>query len=327
MTFQMYANNAIDSLASGITNVQTTITLNDATEFAAIGAGEQYYVTVTEGSNLEIMLVTDDASTPTLTVTRGQQGTSGVAFNSGATVRQNVTKGDLDNFIQRADTGNVDLSSANYLILPYGSNPTVDVSGKIALDTDGDGSSVTQGVIKAHDGTQNIYFFAADAYPSSDGDFLEYDSTNNKLIWRDALIRAAFAATATSQSVSSGVFTKVQFDTETFDTEGDFDATTNYRFTPSIAGDYEILSTLTIDDLPDEKVFGLAVYKNGASVAYVQTCASDSAGNQDNGVTVSATVSMNGSSDYIEIFCIQNSGSSKNTNTGLGSNFSAKRIN
>ena len=47
----------------------------------------------------------------------------------------------------------------------------------------------------------------------------------------------AFSAyRSTSQSISNATWSKVQFQTEEFDTAGYYDNATNYRFTPLIAG-------------------------------------------------------------------------------------------
>ena len=49
---------------------------------------------------------------------------------------------------------------------------------------------------------------------------------------------------SSNQTVSDGVDTKVQFDTEVFDTDNCYDNTTNYRFTPNVAGKYMIYGSL-----------------------------------------------------------------------------------
>ena len=47
----------------------------------------------------------------------------------------------------------------------------------------------------------------------------------------------AFSAyQGTAQSVTSGVYTKIAFTVENFDTANAFDSTTTYRFTPLVAG-------------------------------------------------------------------------------------------
>ena len=57
---------------------------------------------------------------------------------------------------------------------------------------------------------------------------------------------AFFAYRTSTQSVTAGVTTKVQLNGELFDTHGCFDSTTNYRFTPTVAGYYQFNATLGI---------------------------------------------------------------------------------
>ena len=104
----------------------------------------------------------------------------------------------------------------------------------------------------------------------------------------------AFSAYASStQTITTGVFTKVQINTKVFDTATAFDAATNYRFTPLVAGYYQINGAVQ---------YGLAgtnqlvmIYKNSAEFYRgFQGSAVD--------LTVSGLVYMNGSTDYIELY-------------------------
>lgn len=76
-----------------------------------------------------------------------------------------------------------DLSSNTWFKIPAGTAPTVDASGKIAIDTNTDNSNVTQGSIEYHDGTNKMYVTATDALPSTDGYVLTYDGTAKKYKW------------------------------------------------------------------------------------------------------------------------------------------------
>jgi hypothetical protein len=70
-----------------------------------------------------------------------------------------------------------------------------------------------------------------------------------------------------NQSISDGVITKVQFDTEFFDTDGDYDASTNYRFTPTTAGKYYVSSLIKAEATSDViSNVSLYIYKNGSSI-------------------------------------------------------------
>ena len=106
-------------------------------------------------------------------------------------------------------------------------------------------------------------------------------------------------------TLTSGVTTKIAFNTEILDTDSDYDNSTNYRFQPQSAGKYFITSTLSADCgavsvLDAGRVF---IYKNGSAITGAATF-SDFRNNQIVGaaVTASTIVDMNGSSDYIEIY-------------------------
>lgn len=117
------------------------------------------------------------------------------------------------------------------------------------------------------------------------------------------------------QSLTSGSITKIQFQTKDFDTNGFFDNATNYRFQPTVAGYYQLEGTVGVPT-------GLAVvsiYKNGAEFKRGQQYSTTALGIGGN---VSALVLLNGSTDYVEIWGLQLSGSPQTTNTGALTHFS-----
>ena len=111
-----YANNYSSTLNGAITNVQTTITVGSATGLPSIGAGETYRLTIDDGTNIEVVEVTDDASSPTLTVTRGVDGTSGTAFADGDTVELRATAASFTDVLAADETpalvGPLDMSAS-----------------------------------------------------------------------------------------------------------------------------------------------------------------------------------------------------------------------
>lgn len=75
-------NNAYGTLSAGITNVATTLTLNsgEGARFPALGAGDYFYATLVDTSNnLEIIKVTA-RSVDSMTIVRGQDGTTAKAY-------------------------------------------------------------------------------------------------------------------------------------------------------------------------------------------------------------------------------------------------------
>ncbi len=103
----------------------------------------------------------------------------------------------------------------------------------------------------------------------------------------------AFSATmSANQTVTTSTYTKVVFNTEEFDTNNNYDSTTNYRFTPTVAGYYQVIACI----YPATAVTAIncAIYKNGNNFKVF------------GGTTVSSSVSsliyFNGSTDYIECY-------------------------
>ena len=112
----------------------------------------------------------------------------------------------------------------------------------------------------------------------------------------------AFSATNnTTQSISSGVWTKISFQTEEFDTASCFDNTTNYRFTPNVAGYYQVNLGYAESGY---NALQISIYKNGS--AYKSGAQLQSGG----AISVSALVYLNGSTDYIEGYANVNANTS-----------------
>ena len=78
---------------------------------------------------------------------------------------------------------------------------------------------------------------------------------------------AFFAYRASStQSATSDTATKVQFNGEIFDTDNTFDSSTNYRFTPAVAGKYHLSSHVRCTNDTQQKGINaqMGIYKNGS---------------------------------------------------------------
>ena len=112
----------------------------------------------------------------------------------------------------------------------------------------------------------------------------------------------AFSAylSANQTGISNSVYTKVTLNAEDFDTNNNFDSTTNYRFTPTVAGYYLISGTVTGDasSVNPTSVYA-SIYKNGS--AY-KTNVFFASGGTVAGPTVTAVIYFNGSSDYVELY-------------------------
>jgi hypothetical protein len=100
-----------------------------------------------------------------------------------------------------------------------------------------------------------------------------------------------------AQTVTGGTFTKATLDVEEFDTNSNFASS---RFTPTIAGYYQINTLLRFVTTVSLSNITNSIYKNGAEYKRVQL----------NGVTFTADINLsnscvvylNGSTDYIELY-------------------------
>ena len=116
----------------------------------------------------------------------------------------------------------------------------------------------------------------------------------------------AFSAYANaSQTVSSNVNTKIVLQNKNFDTNNCFDATTNYRFTPTVAGYYQFNAQLYLAGSSTTTQINLLIYKNGGSyyerIVDLNPSASLAA-NSEIVVSGSTIMYMNGTTDYVELY-------------------------
>ena len=132
---------------------------------------------------------------------------------------------------------------------------------------------------------------------------------------------AFYAHLSSSQSVSNNTDTKAQINSELFDTDNCYDNSTNYRFTPTVAGHYFVTGCIAGESGTNDCISNVAyIYKNGS--AYTNhSFNSDATFRRYTGMTT-AVVYMNGSSDYIELFGLVNSsGTSVEFNSGTKQTF------
>jgi hypothetical protein len=131
------------------------------------------------------------------------------------------------------------------------------------------------------------------------GETIQFGSgvTNN-------LMYPAFEAyLSANQSVSDNTLVKAQLDTEVLDTDSCYDNSTNYRFTPTVAGKYFVYGSISGSKLASAATVQVraAIFKNGS--IYAQTDNNFSGNNiYLNTPFVAAIIDMNGSSDYLELY-------------------------
>lgn len=123
----------------------------------------------------------------------------------------------------------------------------------------------------------------------------------------------AFSAyMANNQILSNGSYTKLQYNTESWDTNSNYD-TSLFRFTPTVAGYYQFNFTMGLYSATSLGTRFILLYKNGAAHKYGNYL--DMTAGTGGVITGSTQVYMNGSTDYVEIYGYVSSGG---TNTIQG---------
>lgn len=115
------------------------------------------------------------------------------------------------------------------------------------------------------------------------------------------------AAPTSSTSVPTATNTKIIFDREVFDTNNCFDTST-YRFTPNVAGYYQMSFFGQCDYCPSGRVI-MFLYKNGSQLLSQEQNLNAPASTYPS-LVLNATVYASGT-DYFELYARQESGVTK----------------
>jgi hypothetical protein len=123
------------------------------------------------------------------------------------------------------------------------------------------------------------------------------DNSGNILLQYNGVAAPAFAAyQSATQSLTANTWTKIQLQSEEFDTANCFDSTTNYRFTPTVAGYYQLSGAITMAS--SLTYLQLAIYKNGGGQRLLYQTG-NGAGATGSG---SSLIYLNGTTDYVELW-------------------------
>jgi len=133
------------------------------------------------------------------------------------------------------------------------------------------------------------------------------------------------AKLSSDQSIGNASYTKLSFATEQWDSDSKYDASTNYRFTPTIAGKYHIDLTIMYLNLNNTNHrIQLAIYKNGSFYAMVGDLAAMTDSSGDPSLHIGIDLELD-ADDYVEAYTYQNTGGSVSVESDY-SFFSGYRI-
>jgi hypothetical protein len=128
----------------------------------------------------------------------------------------------------------------------------------------------------------------------------------------------AFSAYSSgNQSYTINTWTKATMTLEYFDTASAFDSTTNYRFTPLVAGYYQLNGSSFLNTASNNMSFiAIAFYKNGGTYTTYGSYGTIPASGTCVGV-ISDLIYFNGSTDYVEMYIYSNGTSPYANNTRM----------
>lgn len=137
MLTQLYANNAITTLASSVSPSDTSIQVASAATFPNPAANQYFRVTIDSGTGIEVIFVFGVTGSTFTGCLRGQEGTVAQNFQAGTTIECRVTKGTLEQFARYQDRL-ADITSVDGLASPSNS----DGNSYICASTDDVGNPI-----------------------------------------------------------------------------------------------------------------------------------------------------------------------------------------
>ena len=151
--------------------------------------------------------------------------------------------------------------------------------------------------------------------PQSDGtagQVLQTDGNGNLSFVNPPTNTPAFSVYRNgTQSISHNTYTKVQYNTENFDTDNTFDNSTNYRFTPAFSGKSYLVASIRLYGTDDFNNYTLEIHKNGTAILRQQNSHWHYESAQVSGIVTHDT------DDYFEVYVTQQSGSSLDVMSGI----------
>lgn len=114
--------------------------------------------------------------------------------------------------------------------------------------------------------------------------------------------------------ITNNTTTKIPINTKVFDTDGYYDNTTNYRFTPLVAGKYYFYASIygfasSANNLESVQIY---FFKNGSQYKGTLYANSSSSGSYTKTPYIHAIIDMNGTTDYLETYTLLESISGSN---------------
>ena len=175
-----------------------------------------------------------------------------------------------------------------------------------------------------HSGGNKVTLSAPASNPSSDINFKlpQSDGSAGQVLMTDGNGNLSWVSQPTNtpafsvyrngtQSIAHNTYTKVQYNTENFDTDNTFDNSTNYRFTPAFSGKSYLVASIRLYGTDDFNNYIVEIHKNGTAILRQQNSHWHYESAQVSGIVTHDT------DDYFEVYVTQQSGSSLDVMSGI----------
>lgn len=126
----------------------------------------------------------------------------------------------------------------------------------------------------------------------------------------------AYRATSV-QSINNESPTKIQLNAESYDVDGEFDSSSDYRFTATTTGYYQVNGVVKYSATVDGKVYVTIIRRNNTDIATSQLM---SAGTDLMGVVIADVIYLT-AEQYLELFTYHNSGAAKTIEYGTSKTY------
>lgn len=229
-----------------------------------------------------------------------------------ATKENNLTKGNLTAASNKITIGGTGTDAV------IGTGVSVDVNeANLSLNN----ISGTLGIAKGGTGQITANTALNALLPSQSGQankVLQTDGTNTS--WQpqsggSTINNKCRARQTVVQSIASRTWVKLQLNTEDFDVANEFDNDTNYRYTATVAGYYQVNGSYILASSATSCLVRCGIYKNGT--LYAVGPGYKILSRLGSGAHVSDIVYL-AVGDYVELYCWHNAPSSRNTEISAG---------
>jgi len=119
-----------------------------------------------------------------------------------------------------------------------------------------------------------------------------------------------FVTLSGDQSIGNESWTKITFDTETWDTNSAF-ASNKFTVPSGEAGKYYIAAKTALDSIDDNELSAISIYKNGSQIGTTQFEARAPGTNKAQFLVVNTILNLS-ASDYLEVYAFHAEGGSIN---------------